>query len=135
VRGAAAVNGFLLDTCSVLLALADPDALSPAAREAILTGPNLLSVVSYWEVVLKSMKGALDVGGPRAWWLDALEQLAAAPLVLRPQHVAGVYRLPPIHKDPFDRMLIAQATSEGLAMVSPDVEIARYASKGFRVVG
>jgi len=135
VRGSAGVNGFLLDTCSALLALAEPDALSPAARQAILAGPNRLSVVSYWEVVLKSMKGALDVGDPRAWWFDALEQLAATPLVLRPQHVAGVYGLPLVHKDPFDRMLIAQAAWEGLALVSPDVEIARYASKGLRVVG
>lgn len=135
MSGSAGANGFLLDTCSTLLALADPDALSPAAREAILAGPNHLSVVSYWEVLLKSMKGALDVGDPRAWWFDALEQLAATPLVLRPQHVAGVDGLPPIHKDPFDRMLIAQAAAEGLALVTTDSEIARYASKGLRVVG
>jgi PIN domain nuclease of toxin-antitoxin system len=135
VSAAAAGNGYLLDTCTALLALADPDALSPAARKAILAGPNLLSVVSYWEVVLKSMKGALDVGDPRAWWADALEQLAATPLVLRPQHVAGVYGLAPIRKDPFDRVLIAQAASEGLALVSRDGEIARYASKALRIVG
>jgi PIN domain nuclease of toxin-antitoxin system len=104
-------------------------------RKAILTGPNHLSVVSYWEVVLKSMKGALDVGDPRTWWFDALEQLAATPLILRPQHIAGVYGLPPIHKDPFDRMLIAQATSEGLALVTIDGEIAQYASKSLRKVG
>jgi PIN domain nuclease of toxin-antitoxin system len=91
-------------------------------------------VVSYWEVMLKSMKGTLDVGDPRAWWFDALEQLAATPLVLRPQHIAAVYSLPPIHKDPFDRLLIAQAMIEGLALVSSDGEIARYRSKGLRVV-
>ncbi|MGD0904804.1 MAG: type II toxin-antitoxin system VapC family toxin [Terracidiphilus sp.] len=135
MSASAGADGFLLDTCSALLALADPDALSPAARKAILAGPNHLSVVSYWEVMLKSMKGALDVGDPRAWWFDALEQLAATPLALRPQHVAGVYGLPPIHKDPFDRMLIAQAAGEGLALVTTDGEIARYASKGLRVVG
>ena len=135
MSGTAGANGFLLDTCSALLALADPDALSPAARKAILAGPNLLSVVSYWEVMLKSMKGSLDVGDPRAWWFDALEQLAATPLVLRPQHVAGVCGLPPVHKDPFDRMLIAQAAAEGLALVSSDSEIAQYASKRLRVVG
>lgn len=92
-------------------------------------------MVSYWEVMLKSMKGKLDVSDPRAWWFDALDQLAATPLLLRPQHVAGVYALPPIHKDPFDRMLIAQATAEGLALVTTDGEIARYASKILRVVG
>jgi PIN domain nuclease of toxin-antitoxin system len=129
------VSGNLLDTCAALLALANPDALSPSARKAILAGPNVLSVVSYWEVTLKSMKGTLDVGDPRSWWSDALEQLAATPLVLRPQHIATVYGLQPIHKDPFDRVLIAQAMVEGLALVSTDAEIARYASKSFRVIG
>jgi PIN domain nuclease of toxin-antitoxin system len=85
--------------------------------------------------MLKSMKGTLDVGDPRAWWFDALEQLAATPLFLRPEHVAGVYRLPPIHKDPFDRILIAQAAVEGLALVTTDAEITHYASKTLRVVG
>jgi PIN domain nuclease of toxin-antitoxin system len=77
----------------------------------------------------------LDVGDPRAWWSDVLDQLAATPLLLHPRHIAAVYRLPPIHKDPFDRMLIAQATVEGLTLVSSDAEVARYASKGLRVVG
>jgi PIN domain nuclease of toxin-antitoxin system len=128
-------EGFLLDTCSILLALSDPDALTAAARKAILTGPNWLSVISYWEVMLKSMKGTLDVGDPRAWWFDAQEQLAATPLILRPQHVSGVHALPPIHKDPFDRVLIAQAACEGLALVTIDAEMARYASKSLQIVG
>ncbi len=135
MKGTSAGSGFLLDTCSILLALSDPDALTPAARRAILAGPNRMSVVSYWEVMLKSMKGTLDVGDPRTWWFDALEQLAANPLELRPQHISGVYALPPIHKDPFDRVIIAQAASEGLALVTIDAEMARYASKSLRVVG
>ena len=60
--------------------------------------------------------------------------LVASPLPLRPQHLAGVYALPPIHKDPFDRMLIAQAASEGMTLVTTDSEIARYASKVLRIV-
>lgn len=130
-----ASSGYLLDTSTALFALADPDKLTAAARRAVLAGPNLLSVVSYWEVVLKSMKGTLDVGDPRAWWFDALEQLAATPLILRPQHIAAVYGLPPIHKDPFDRVLIAQAAVEGLALVTVDGKIAQYASKNLRVIG
>jgi PIN domain nuclease of toxin-antitoxin system len=101
----------------------------------VSTGPNVLSVVVYWEVMIKSMKGTLDVGDPRSWWLDALDQLAATPLLLHPRHIAAVHSLPSIHNDPFDRMLIAQATVEGLALVSSDAEVARYASKGLRVVG
>ena len=124
----------MLDTNAAILALAEPSRLSAGARAAILAGPNVLSVVSYWEVVLKSMKGALDVGDPRAWWRDALDQLAARSLALRAEHVAGVYRLPALHKDPFDRVLIAQAAVEDLDLVTTDAEIARYAPTHARVI-
>jgi PIN domain nuclease of toxin-antitoxin system len=109
--------------------------LSIAARDAIAAGPTFLSLASFWEVMIKSMKGTLDVGDPRLWWREALEQLNATALLLRPEHVAGVYSLAAIHKDPFDRMLIAQATVEKLALVTADAEIARYAGVGLRVVG
>lgn len=127
--------GYLLDTHTALWALDTPELLTASARKAVLSGPNVLSVITYWEVMLKSMKGTLDVGDPRAWWFDALEQLVATPLPLRPQHIAGVYALPPIHKDPFDRMLIAQASSEGFTLVTMDAEIAQYASKSLRIAG
>lgn len=129
------MSGFLLDTNAILFALTTPERLSARARAAILAGPNLFSVVSYWEVLLKSMKAKLDVGDPRAWWADALDQLVAAPLLLRPEHVAQVYALPPIHQDPFDRILIAQAITEGLTLVSSDGEIARYADAGLKTIG
>jgi PIN domain nuclease of toxin-antitoxin system len=135
VRRPSQDHGCLLDTHAAIFSMARSSALSAAARAAISEGPNHLSVVSYWEVMLKSMKGTLDVGDPRAWWFDALDQLAATPLVLRPQHIAAVYGLPPIHKDPFDRVLIAQASVEGLTLVTSDAEVARYASKSVRVVG
>jgi PIN domain nuclease of toxin-antitoxin system len=128
------VTGYLLDTNAALIALTEPDMLSPGARAAAGGGPNVLSVVSYWEVLLKSMKGSLKVGDPRTWWLEALEQLAAIPLALRPEHIAEVHTLPRIHKDPFDRVLIAQATAEDLELVTTDAEISRYASERFRVV-
>jgi PIN domain nuclease of toxin-antitoxin system len=128
-------QGYLIDTQAAIFTMSRSRLLSESARAAIAAGPNVLSVVSYWEVMIKSMKGTLDIGDPRAWWFDALEQLAATPLILRPEHIAAVYRLSPIHKDPFDRMLIAQATVEGLALVTTDGKIARYASKGLRVIG
>lgn len=128
------MSGYLLDTNAVLIALTDPGRLPAAVRNALLSGPNSLSVVSYWEVLLKSMKGALDVGDPRSWWRDALDQLAATPLALRADHVAELYTLPPHHKDPFDRMLIAQAMAEALDLVTIDGEIPRYASERLRVV-
>lgn len=128
------MNGYLLDTSAALIALTDPARLSSRARAAIRSGPNVLSAIVYWEVLLKSMKGMLEIGDPRTWWPDALDQLGATPLVLRPEHVAEILSLPPIHRDPFDRVLIAQATIEGLSLVTTDHEIPRYASKRLHVV-
>jgi len=88
-------------------------------------GPNYLSVIAYWEVVLKSMKGALKVSDPRTWWQETLDELVAKPLPLRPEHIGGICQLPAIHKDPFDRVLIAQAAAENLVLLTTDGEIAR----------
>jgi PIN domain nuclease of toxin-antitoxin system len=114
--------------------MANSKMLSVAAKAAVAAGPNVLSLVSYWEVMLKSMKGNLEVGDPRLWWHEALEQLSARVLALRPEHIGAIHNLPQIHKDPFDRMLIAQATIEGLALVSSERNIARYSSKSLRVI-
>jgi PIN domain nuclease of toxin-antitoxin system len=127
-------TGYLLDTNAVLIALTKPTRLSARVRRAIRAGPNVLSVIVYWEVSLKTMKGVLSVGEPRTWWLDALDQLAATPLVLRPEHITAVHTLPPIHKDPFDRVLIAQATVERLTLLTTDGALPRYASERLRVV-
>jgi PIN domain nuclease of toxin-antitoxin system len=128
------VNGYLLDTNVALLATFNSASLVADVRKALENGPNYLSVGAYWEVVLKSMKGALKVGDPRTWWLETLEQLAATPLALMPEHIDGVCVLPAIHKDPFDRILIAQATAEDLTFLTTDAEIAQYASEQFRVL-
>lgn len=128
------MTGNLLDTNIAIFALTFPEKLSAAARSAILRGPNVLSVVSYWEVMLKGIKGSLEVGNLRNWWPDALTLLAATPLLLRPEHIAGVFPLPPHHKDPFDRILIAQAMTERLALVTSDKDMARYASKELKIV-
>jgi PIN domain nuclease of toxin-antitoxin system len=128
------VTGYLLDTNAALLALAIPKDLPARVRRAILAGPNVLSAILYWEVVLKAMKGALHVGEPRVWWLDAIDQLAATALAFRPEHVSEVYALPAIHKDPFDRALIAQAIVENLTIVTIDEVIPRYASGQLRVL-
>ena len=128
------MKGYLLDTNVTLIALTAPDRLPDTVKQAVLHGPNILSVVSYWEIVLKSMNGSLRAGDPRSWWHDALDHLAATPLALRPDHVAEIYTLPLIHKDPFDRILIAQAAAEDLDLVTLDAEIPLYASARFRVV-
>ena len=128
------MTGYLLDTSIALLGLACPERISPDLRRALEDGPVYLSVISYWEVLLKTMKGKLDVGDPRAWWPDALDQLAAIPLPLRPDHISEICNLAPIHQDPFDRALIAQAIVEGLVLATTDHDIPKYASECLRVI-
>ena len=128
------MSGYLLDTNVALFAVANSARLSHGVRSAIITGPNLISAASYWEVFIKSMKGNLNVGDPRIWWAQALRQLSAIPLPILPEHVDRLYNLPSIHKDPFDRVLIAQATAESLTLVTTDSQIPLYASQSFQVV-
>ena len=68
------------------------------------------------------------------WRREALDALELRPLLCRPEHIAAIYHLPPVHHDPFDRALIAQAIVEGLALVTTGREIARYACEGLRVI-
>ena len=118
----------------VLIAATVPEKLSPRIRRAIEAGPALLSTITYWEVTIKAMKGGLDVGNPRLWWAETLEALGLQPLLLLPQHIAAVCDLPPIHQDPFDRALIAQAIEEDLTLLTTDRLIPRYASHRLRVI-
>jgi len=115
--------------------MAEPERLSTAVRAAVKSGPNVLSVVSYWEVMLKAAKGKLiEVGDPLSWWQAALSDFAATALPLRSDHVAEIWNLPAIHQDPCDRALIAQAIVEGLKLVTTDAAIGQYAGERLRVV-
>ena len=119
---------YLLDTSTILWALAAPERLSVAARRA-LKGSLVLSVVSYWEVVVKARKGLLAVGNPVEWWSRATELLGGTILSVRARHISVLSGLPDIHKDPFDRMLIAQANEERLVVLTSDEMVHRYPVK------
>ena len=120
---------YLLDTSTLIWALASPERLSRPARKAVMTGPVVLSVASYWEVVIKARRGLVTVADPVSWWERATGLLAAAVLSIRTGHVSALHGLPELHKDPFDRILIAQAQAEGLALVTSDDLVRRYAVK------
>ena len=125
---------YLLDTNIVLFVMLDDARLSSTARGAVASGPNIISVASYWEVLVKSKKGNLEVGDPRIWWSQALRELNAIPLSIRAEHIEGLYNLRPINKDPFDRVLVAQAISESLTLVTADSAIPQYSSDGLHVL-
>ena len=124
--GAAAKAAHLLDTSTLLWALGDPERLSPHARRLVDAGENVVSVASYWEVVIKTQKGLLSISDLATWWSRATEFTAARVLPIRPSHITALAALPILHKDPFDRILIAQARAEGLALVTSDTSIAAY---------
>ena len=116
----------LLDTSTLLWTLAAPDRLSPAAHDAIATGEPVLSVASYWEVVIKVRKGLLAIADPVSWWTRASRLLGGRVLPIRASHVTALAALPELHRDPFDRILIAQAVAEGWPLVTCDRQIATY---------
>ena len=119
----------LLDTCTFLWLVAGADDVSPRARQAFRDPDNevYLSAASAWEIALKSQLGRLPLPEPAAVFvpsqrsahgIDALPIDEAATL-----HVA---KLPILHRDPFDRMLVAQALVGGLVLVTPDQAIRQY---------
>ncbi|MGH9474182.1 MAG: type II toxin-antitoxin system VapC family toxin [Terriglobales bacterium] len=123
-----------MDTAIVIRVGGEPERLPLRLRQAIAAGPVWLSVIGYWEVVIKTAKGRLQVGDPDRWWQQMLADLNASVLTLNDAHVAAVHRLPPLHQDPFDRALVAQAVAEDLTLISQDRALAGYAAAGCRIM-
>jgi len=92
------------------------------------TGNDLyLSAVSVWEIAVKSGLGRLPLPGPVARYIpDERAARGINALALDEDAVVGLARLPQLHRDPFDRMLVCQALAGSFALVTPDPEIARY---------
>src|SRR5436190_488823 len=83
-------------------------------------GESVVSVASYWEVVIKTQKGLLTISDLPTWWRRATELTTARVLNVRSSPITALAALPILHRDPFDRILIAQANAEGLALVTND---------------
>lgn len=119
----------LLDTNAALWAAAAPELLSPSAAEALRDRDNdlFLSAATAWELSIKFHAGRLVLPIPLEHFLDALSQeFDAEYLPIEIQHALHAGQLPPVHRDPFDRMLVAQAQVDGLSVVTSDAHIARY---------
>lgn len=117
---------YLIDTHVFLWAATAPDRLSPAARSLFAGSDRLwLSHVSAWEMVLKAGKLSLP-GTVRAFVGEQAPRLRLRALTVSLAHIYDLETLPAHHRDPFDRMLVAQARTEGLALVSADRQLARY---------
>jgi PIN domain nuclease of toxin-antitoxin system len=116
----------LLDTHAVLWLLAGDDRLSSRARAALAATDQavIVSAVSLWEVATKRSLGKLDAPADLSRRLAAIGQIELLPI--SPLHAEAIGDLPWHHRDPFDRMLVAQAQVEGLSIVSANPALPQY---------
>lgn len=119
----------LIDTHTFLWWNMDDPRLSLRAKEIIADGHNevYLSAASVWEMVIKTARGRLILPEPPAQYISSRMSLYRfRPLPVQVSHTVHVYELPPLHNDPFDRMLIAQSQLELMPLVTMDEDIQRY---------
>ena len=129
---------FLLDTHVFIWALTDPKRLPPTARTAITDTENELYVssVSFWEIAIKlRSKRLAPIGHEPSTLVEAAESMGFVPLALTPVEAATQGDLAEdTHFDPFDRMLIWQAISRNLTLVSGDAEFRRFKEHGLSLL-
>jgi PIN domain nuclease of toxin-antitoxin system len=118
----------LLDTHVLLWAAAEPERLSEKAIKLISDAQNTLffSAASIWEVVIKNRLNRPDFKVDPHLLRRGLIENGYLELPIAAQHTLAVAHLPEIHKDPFDRILVAQAESEGFLLLTVDDLVARY---------
>ena len=119
---------YLLDTHVLLWAASLPSRLSPPVRGLIESPTNdlLFSAASIWEVVIKRGHGRPDFQADARLLRRGLLDNGYSELPILSDHVVAVESLPPIHKDPFDRLLVAQATIEGITLLTADSVVSQY---------
>jgi len=118
----------LLDTHLLLWAASEPERLNPALLPMLEDPMNtpVFSVVSLWELVIKRSLSRPDFQVEPSLLRQALMEVGWRELSVEAHHVLAVGQLPPLHRDPFDRLLLAQAQSEGLLLITADQQLARY---------
>lgn len=119
----------LLDTCTLLWLAAEPNRLSTKARRALDDERNSLTLgdVSALEITLKWSTGKLTLPSPPRTWIESqLATWGIASLGIRRDHIYRAAELPQLHRDPFDRLLVAMALAENLTIVTPDTAVTAY---------
>ncbi len=116
---------YLLDTCVLLWSL-DGNRSKLSEFIDIIEEENnyiFVSIVSYWEIIIKKSLGKIKIP---ADFLEFIEKTGFSWLNLELRHITQLDQLPLLHPDPFDRLLIAQARSEALTLLTPDEKILQY---------
>ncbi len=116
---------FLLDTCALIWATSNSQKLSRKAHRVIADEENRIFVshATLWEMSIKITIGKLRVG---KGFFEGIEDLGYEMLPIREDHFSIYRKLPLIHRDPFDRLLVAQSISEKIPLVTCDRETAKY---------
>jgi PIN domain nuclease of toxin-antitoxin system len=118
----------LLDTHLLLWAAGAPDRL-PAAARGLLDDPRnepIFSAASLWEVAIKHRLGRADFRVDARLLRRGLLDNGYGELPITSAHAVALDTLPPIHKDPFDRILVAQSIVEGITLLTADAQVAQY---------
>jgi PIN domain nuclease of toxin-antitoxin system len=118
----------LLDTQLLLWAAGQPERLSAATRRLVDDPRNqpVFSAASLWEVAIKSSLGRTDFRADARLLRRGLLDNGYDELAVTSEHAVAIASLPPIHRDPFDRMLVAQSAVEGILLLTADPIVAQY---------
>lgn len=119
------MHRLLLDTQVVIWTLEDNERLGSRVRHLIADPQNQVwvSTAAVWELAIKAAKGHIDLPDRL---LESIAQTGFQMLDIKPEHALGVLELPPIHNDPFDRLMISQARVERTQLVTSDAQIGQY---------
>jgi len=119
---------FLLDTHTAIWFFNGNDSLSEIAKKTIIDTSNIkyLSITSAWEVAVKISIGKLDVIGKTKDFISDAENNGFIILPIKIDHLYALETLPMIHRDPFDRLLVAAALTEQMTLITADKNIAQY---------
>lgn len=122
----------LLDTCTFLWIAGGGRALPAAVATAYQSQDNdvFLSAASVWEIAIKYSQGRLPLPvAPERLMADERQRRGLTPLAVDEESALHVTKLPPLHGDPFDRLLVAQALVHGMTILTPDPIVARYPAR------
>lgn len=122
----------LLDTCTFLWAIGEPDYLPARVADLILMNENevYVSAASAWEIAIKAGTGRLRLTEDVDRFVRKQREAAGfAPLPIDEESALHVTRLPALHRDPFDRMLVSQAIVHGLTILTPDPLVTQYPAR------
>ena len=120
------VDKVLTDTHTLVWALSTPEMLSSKARKALVEYEVCASVVNLWELVLKMHRKNSLLTDPMKWWSKYITANRIPSLSVQMSHIEALANLDQIHKDPFDRILLAQAVAEGIPLVTKDTHLSQY---------